>query len=155
MSKDDNSGKCPGREPGKKLIKRRHSRVALPSFLLFPPPFLPLLKSSKKSLRGGNKWWPTFSFFLSALTDWRLSTVRRPRRFNLRSLFCLSAAQNLVSTVIQPFISFLFLSFLPYFGGHTIFSSNDVASPETGFDSTLWLCGVSLAREAALLEASD
>ena len=52
----------------------------------FPFPLRsPLLKSSKKSLRGGNKWWPTFSFFLSALTDWRLSTVVRPRRFDLRS----------------------------------------------------------------------
>ena len=57
------------------------------------------------------------SFLLSALTDCRPPSL---------ALLALSAASNLVWTVIQPFI---FPSFLLCFGGHKIFSSNDVASP--------------------------
>ena len=60
-------------------------------FLPFPLPLPPLEKFEKRVYAGGgNKWWPTFSFvrsfFLSALTDWRLSSS------SARSLLALSAA---------------------------------------------------------------
>ena len=77
------------------------------------------------------------SFLLSALTDCRPSAL---------ALLALSAASNLVWTVIQPFI---FPSFLLCFGGHKIFSSNDVASP-LKLVSSLCLSVVSLQPEEDL-----
>ena len=86
------------------------------------------------------------SFFLSFGPD-RLAPVVLVRPVSFSSVCRLESRLDGHSTV--------YLSFLPsslYFGGHKIFSSNDVASPETGFVSVS-LSGVSLeSREAALLE---
>ena len=124
----------------------------------FPFPLRsPLLKSSKKSLRGGNKWWPTFSFVLSLGPD-RLATLDRRSSSPFRSpvsapvsfSVCLPLRISSRRSFNRSSLSYFFL----YFGGHTIFSSNDVASPETGFDS-LALCGVSLEKLPCWKRAND